>query len=79
MEEYKWVRSDMDLYKINKDSKNIISVKNSGSLDIDFYEYAKNFYEAAERVIHYLIGNVDFSKLDSWYFPMVYLYRHSLE
>lgn len=79
MEEYKWVRSDMDLYKINKNSKNIISVHNSGKLDIDFYEYGKNFYEAAERVIHYLVDNVDFSKLDSWYFPMVYLYRHSLE
>lgn len=79
MEEYKWVRSDMDLYKIKKDSKNIISVKNSGSLDIDFYEYAKNFYEAAERVIHYLIDKVDFSYRDAWYFPVVYLYRQSLE
>lgn len=79
MEEYKWVREDMDLYKINKDIKNIISVHNSGALDIDFYEYAKNFFEAVERAIHYLIDNVDFSYYDEWYFLVVYLYRHSLE
>lgn len=79
VKEYKWVQSDMDLYKINKDSKNIIFVHNTGKLDIDFYEYAKNFYEAAERVIHKMVEEQDIYKLDLWFYSMVYLYRHSLE
>lgn len=79
MKEYKWVRSDMDIYKINKDSKNIISILNSGKLDTEFYKYAQNFYEAADQVIHMMVEDPDIYKLDLWYFPMVYLYRHSLE
>lgn len=63
--------------------KNIITFSNSGKLDKDFYKYACDFYEAAEYIIHYLGEDAaqkhDIAKLDLWYFPMVYLYRHSLE
>ena len=81
--DYKWIRPDMNLYHIEGSSKYIITVANSGSLDADFYEYAQNFYEAAETVIHYLgeeaAENQDIAKLDLWYFATVYLYRQSLE
>lgn len=83
MLDYKWVRPDMDLYHIDRNNENIINVVNSGSLDTDFYVYAKNFFEAAEYVIHYLgeeaAEKQDIAKLDLWYFAMVYLYRQSLE
>ena len=83
MLDYKWVRPDMNLYHIGKNNENIIHVANSGSLDTDFYEYAKNFFDAAEYVIHYLVEEAsvkqDIAKLDLWYFAMVYLYRQSLE
>lgn len=83
MLDYKWVRADMDLYHIDRNNENIINVVNCGSLDIDFYVYAKNFFEAAEYVIHYLVEEAaekqDIAKLDLWYFAMVYLYRQSLE
>ena len=81
--DYKWIRPDMNLYHIGGSSKYIITVANSGSLDVDFYKYAQNFYEAAETVIHYLgeeaAENQDIAKLDLWYFATVYLYRQSLE
>ena len=81
--DYKWIRPDMNLYHIGGSSKYIITVANSGNLDADFYEYAQNFYEAAETVIHYLgeeaAENQDIAKLDLWYFATVYLYRQSLE
>lgn len=83
MDDLKWIRSDIDLFYIDKDSKNIITISNSGQLDRDFYLYAKNFFYAAEYVIHYLLEDAaerqDIAKLDLWYFAMIYLYRQSLE
>lgn len=83
MIDYKWVRPNMDLYHIEKNSNYIITVANSGNLETDFYVYSQNFYEAAENVIHYLgeeaAENQDIAKLDLWYFAMIYLYRQSLE
>ncbi len=83
MANFIWMRSNMDLYHIGENDKCIITVVNSGNLSSDFYEYAGDFYEAAEEVILYLLNEStnekNISRLDSWYFPIVYLYRHSLE
>jgi len=82
VENYKWIRPNMDLYK-NIDPQNIICVKNSGVLEDDFYRYAKDFNEAANILMQHLIkdaanrGNI--AQLDLWYFSLVYLYRQSLE
>lgn len=82
-EEFKWIRSDMSLFSIDEDCEQIISMLNSGDLAIDFYEYGKNFFDAAECVILHLAKVAapagDISKLDLWYFAMIYLYRQSLE
>lgn len=71
------------LYHADKNSKCVAAIENSGKLDMDFYKYASNFYEAAECVIRYLeeeaSQNHDIAKLDLWYFAMIYLYRQSLE
>ena len=53
---YKWIRSKMNLYKIDDNSEHVVTVVNSGKLDEDFYKYACDFYEAAEAVIEYLLG-----------------------
>ena len=78
-----WVKPNMNLNTINKDSKCIVSLVNSGILEVDFYKYSINFYDAAECIIRFLLEeaaeNKDIAKLDLWYFAMVYLYRHSLE
>lgn len=80
---YKWIRPDMSLTYIGKGSEHIITVANSGNLADDFYTCATGFFEAAECVIHYLgeeaAENRDISKLDIWYFAMIYLYRQCLE
>lgn len=79
----KWIQSNMNLFSIDKNSKNTITVKNSAKLDIEFYRYACNFYKAAEYVFHFLeieaAQNHDIAKLDTWYFSLIYLYRQSLE
>lgn len=77
-----WIRPNVDLYHIGN-SSSVISVKNSGDLSFDFYTYACNFYEAAEKTVMYIIFAPDSEKpkprLDYWYFPVIYLYRQSFE
>ena len=78
----KWIRNDMDLNKI-VDNNAVINILNSGILEIDFYAYARNFFEAANLVVKHLLTeaskNHDIAKLDLWYFALIYLYRQSLE
>lgn len=49
------MRLYMNLYDIGNNSEHIVTIANSGDLEIDFYIYAQNFYEAAENVTHYLM------------------------
>lgn len=81
--ELKNIRQDADLLYIDEFSANTTVLTNSGNLEADFYKYAKNFYEAAEKVICYLLEVAsekdDTRKLDIWFFSMVYLFRQSLE
>lgn len=83
MEDYKWIRPDVDFYHVDKNSLTAIVVSNSGNLAFDFYCYANNFFDAAETIIIYLLTEAakrkDIAKLDVWYFAMLYLYRQSLE
>lgn len=81
--DFKWIQPNMSLYNVNPNCQYPISILNSGNLAIDFYKYAKDFFGAAECVVHYLGEEVavkyDIAKLDIWYFAMIYLYRQSLE
>ena len=81
--DFKWIRPNMSLYHIDKNSPFPITLLNSGNLADDFNKYAEDFFNAAESVIHYLgedaAENGDIAKLDLWYFAMVYLYRQSME
>ena len=46
---------------------------------ISFYIYAQNFRRAAEEVSEYMLKDPDIGKLDSLFFCIAFLYRHSLE
>lgn len=81
--ENNWIHSNIDLLYINSDREDIVCIKNSGSLEMDFFVYANNFFRAGEEVINYLLSdaseNCDIKKLDLWYYSMIFLYRHSIE
>ncbi|MCI8310517.1 MAG: hypothetical protein HFJ45_10335 [Clostridia bacterium] len=83
MEEIKYIHSNVNLFHIDKSSKYIVNIKNSGNLELDFFEYANNFFEAAQNLNKYLLEeaskNKDIVKLDSLYYAMIYLYRQGLE
>ncbi len=68
---------------IDNNSKNIITIKNTKNLEVNFYQYANNFYDAANSIMDYLLNQAspehDIAKLDLWIYSLLYLYRHSLE
>lgn len=62
-------------------SSYLVKVKTSINLETSFSEYANNFYRAAHEIAFSILkaDNSDFSKLDTYFFSLAFLYRHSLE
>ena len=62
-------------------SKYRIKILPPFELSISFYEYSKNFYDAAHTIASYLLetGKPNIGQLDSYFFVMAFLYRHSIE
>lgn len=58
-----------------------IHINAAGPLEQEFGDYAKKFYSAAHEIASYLLetGNMDISQLDTYFFPLTFLYRHCLE
>ena len=79
----KWIRNNMSLSAISTVAERNVTLLNSGDAVLDCKKYAIRFFDAAELAIHSLHDNsllmYDVSKKDTWYFAIVYLYRHSLE
>ncbi|MEY2372149.1 hypothetical protein [Lysinibacillus capsici] len=61
------------------DENKIIMIHNSNNLKEDFYTYATNFRQSAWLVANEMVEGNDISKLDTMFFPLTFLYRHSLE
>lgn len=75
--EHKWPIADARFFKVN--GGNIIRLRNSCNLQNDFYNYAVKFKKSAHLLTEHLIEGTDISKLDTYFFAVAYLYRHSLE
>ena len=74
-----WPKSNMNLDTLGNDNNNFVEVQNTGVIEKDFYRYANNFNEAGDEIMKNIIESQDISKLDIWYFALIYLYRQSLE
>ncbi len=77
MPDMPWVHSNADFQKII--STSTIKLYNSDSIDDLFMQYARKFYRAGHLTAKHMIECSDISKLDTYFFALVYLYRHSLE
>lgn len=62
-------------------SKYIVKIKHPLNLSDSFKEYADNYFYSAHLVAEELRSPQcrDISKLDTWFFPLAFLYRHSIE
>lgn len=74
---YKWPIADAGFLKIN--SGNTIEIMNNNKLDVEFYNYAAMFRISAHLLTEYLIKEKSIIKLDTYFFAVAYLYRHSIE
>lgn len=61
------------------DRNKVVTIQNSYDLSKDFYNYASNFKEAGLKVAYEMIRSANIAKLDTMFFPVTFLYRHSIE
>lgn len=68
--------------KITDHKTEYLVTLNNGNKDLDvlFDTYSKDFFEAGNKIASLLLsGDCDIAELDSYIFPMAFLYRHSIE
>ena len=75
----KWPRKDARFDEVINDTLTIVRVEANKNLVESFYEYSKNYKFAAHLVTEYILNKDDISKLDTYFFSLAFLYRHSLE
>lgn len=73
-----WVKRDEILFKVCDDyfqSSNF----GWGNLDDQLYGFISGYKESADTLVDIVINSKDIKKLDTYVFPICFLYRHSLE
>ncbi len=78
-----YLKPEIDFYKAGINLNNLIYAYNDAEITKLFYTYGCNFFETADRTNLYVCQegakNKDIAKLDSWFYPVIYMYRQSLE
>src|SRR5699024_2264842 len=74
----KWIKENPDFFKKNKMDR-LIVLKGNTDIKEEFAKYAVMFKESAHLITKYIFEKTDISKLDTYFFSLAYLYRHSLE
>lgn len=72
-----WPKSNIDFNKINDGI--IINLKNKENLEEEFYDYAQMFEKSGSIIAEHVLNSSEISKLDTYFFSIAYLYRHSIE
>lgn len=79
MYEMMWPREDADFKKCDRQSQFCIELYGTGGYPVSFFEYSQKFFEAAHIVTEYILESSQIGILDNYFFPVAYMYRHSLE
>jgi hypothetical protein len=77
-EETKWPRPNADLFKLGIDENRLL-LKCNPNLDEEFFDYAFDFKKAANILTTHVLNHPRIDRLDTYFFPIAFLYRHSLE
>lgn len=66
---------------VDKQSKYIVKVMSPTDLSESLFDYAECFYEAAHTITEYVLDTdqPDIGMLDTYFFPIAFLYRHCIE
>lgn len=78
---YSYPERDKVIDAWDKHSNYIVRVISPTDIATSFFEYSQSFYLAAHSVGSYLLETnlTDISKLDTYFFSLAFLYRHSIE
>ncbi|MFF2089565.1 hypothetical protein [Paenibacillus sp. NPDC058174] len=76
--ENKWPRPNADLFKLGI-NENTIILKSNPNKDEEFFGYALDFRKAANILTSHVLEHPRIENLDTYFFPIAFLYRHSLE
>ncbi|MGP0576221.1 hypothetical protein ACTP13_04275 [Paenibacillus peoriae] len=81
MTDSKSIVSDPQFQKIGNNAESIVIIQgDSNDLANEFFTYGLNFKKSAHIITEHLFSSrPNISKLDTYFFPLAYLYRHSLE
>lgn len=66
---------------VNKKSKYVVKVMTPVELEETLFKYSENFFEAAHMITEFILyaEHPDIGKLDMYFFPIAFLYRHCIE
>ena len=66
---------------LDRNSNYLIKIETPKDLSVAFREYSENFYKAANSIASFLLETNESSiaQLDTYFFSLAFLYRHSLE
>lgn len=76
--ETKWPQPDADFFKLGTNESRVL-LKYNPILDEDFFKYAFDFKKAGNILTTYVLNHPRIDRLDTYFFPIAFLYRHSLE
>ena len=76
-----FLEKDLDMRVCKSRDSYRVRVYAPENIDEAFKSYADNFYMAAHQIASYLLetDNTDISELDTFFFSLAFLYRHSIE
>lgn len=74
-----WPRSDVNIVACDKNSLYKFNMKCSGNVHVNFSSYGDFFFAAADKIPEHILERCYTVQLDCYFFPVAYLYRHSIE
>lgn len=72
-------RQDANIMDYGKESLYKFNLKCSGNVSENFSKFGDVFFKAAHVITEYILERQRIGELDCYFFPVAYLYRHSLE
>ena len=62
-----------------KDKQYAVKFDTASDFPTSFYRFSNAYYEAAEIIINRMLDKMYIDELDNYFFPVFFLYRHSIE
>lgn len=72
-----WINNNRDFYELNDGVECLLH--NTETIEEMLFQYAENYLKAAHSIVDYVMDIRDISQLDTYFFPIAFLFRHSIE